>query len=299
MRLSVCLTHFDRVDRLGATLESLAAQTVRPDEVLVWDDASPGDPAAVVATFRGAFPRLVFHRNPRNLGMPGNLNAVLAEARGRYIANLHDADRFHPTLLERWAGALDANPTAGFAFCRVGGRNAAQERRLVGCAPLVPGLEFYRRYFLNSWRGSSPVWGTVMARRTVYEQLLPFDAQFGAVADVDMWMRCCFVADVAFVDAALIETDTGSHFVRGVNWGLVHALRRLHSTNLARYAARTDRPVWPLWLRHRINFGCLHALGVASLVRRGRWSELTGAWREARVRPEAASIPRPAFHVRG
>jgi glycosyltransferase involved in cell wall biosynthesis len=280
--ISVCLTHYDRPEKLRASLASLAEQTLRPDEVLVWDDCSPRDPAAIVQAFRPRFARLVYHRNERNLGMPGNLNAVVAQASGDYIANLHDADIFNPRLLDRWRAALDAYPTAGFVFCRVGARNAEQERRLRACPAFSPGREFNRRYFLNSWRGSSPVWGTVMARRSLYRQLLPFDARYGCVADVDMWMRFCAVSDVAFANEVLIEADASSHFVRGVNWPLVHALRRLHARNVAGFAAGAPArgPIW--WARHAAVFAWLYGLCLVSLVRRGRWAEVAGAWRPSK-----------------
>jgi len=277
-RISVCPTHYDRPEKLRATLRSLAAQTRPPDEVFVWDDCSPGDPTNVAQAFRFHFKRFVYHRNERNLGMPGNLNAVLALAGGDYVANLHDADIYDATLLEKWARALDAHPTAGFVFCRVSGRNKSQDGRLQGCAPLTAGREFNRRYLLNAWRGSSPVWGTVMARRSLYRRLLPFDPRFGCVADVDMWMRLSLESDVAFVDEALIEADVDSHFVRGVNWPMVHALRRLHGENVTRFSAATGRARLPLRLRHALNFAWLYALCLASLFRRGRWSEFSGAW---------------------
>ena len=98
-RISVCLTHYNRPDKLGATLESLALQTRVPDEVFVWDDCSPNDPTYVIEEWKARFPHFVYHRNDVNLGMPGNLNAVIAQATGDYVANLHDADVFAPTLL--------------------------------------------------------------------------------------------------------------------------------------------------------------------------------------------------------
>ncbi len=278
-RISVCLTHFGRNAKLAATLESLAKQTRKPDEVFLRDDHSPEDPLQIVERFRHRFRHFVYRRNDRNLGMPGNLNAVLAQATGDYVANLHDADIYAPTLLEKWARALDTHGSAAFVFCRVAGRNQSQDRRLRGCPPLTPGREFNRRYLLNSWRGSSPIWGTVMARRSYYQRYLPFDARFGCVADVDMWMRLSMVSDVAFVDEALIEAEAASHFVRGVNWTLVHALRRLHGENVARFSAATGTAELPLRLRHEANFAWLNALCGLSLLRRGRWSELAGAWR--------------------
>ena len=277
-RISVCMTYYNRRAKLAATLESLARQTRLPDEFFLWDDCSPDDPSDIVQSFRDRFPHFVYHRNERNLGMPGNLNAVLAQATGDYVANLHDADCFAPTMLEKWTAALEAHPSAGFVFCRVSGRNESQEGRLQACSPLTPGQEFNRRYFLNASRGSSPVWGTVMTRQSYYTRLLPFDPRYGCVADVDMWMRLSLAADVAFVDEALIHADPVSHFVQGVNWPLVHALRRMHAENVRRFAAATKQLTFLFGLRHSANFAFLYALCFGSLVRRGRWSEASGAW---------------------
>jgi len=275
-RISVCLTYYDRPEKLVGTLESLARQTRRPDEVFLWDDCSPGRIDTVVANYRSRFPHFVYHRNERNLGMPGNLNAVVAQATGDYVANLHDADVYHPTLLEKWGAALDAHTTAGFVFCRVGGRNQGQERRLCGCPALVPGREFNRCYFLNSWRGSSPVWGTVMGRRELYLRALPFEQRFGCVADVDMWMRLSLMADVAFVDQALISIDADSHFVHGVNWDIVHALRRIHGENARRMAVATGHSAAFLRMGHWLALAPLYSLCVCSLLRHGRLRELGG-----------------------
>jgi glycosyltransferase involved in cell wall biosynthesis len=288
-RISVCLTHYGRNAQLAATLESLANQTRKPDEVFLWDDHSPEDPAGIAERFRHRFRHFVYRRNEQNLGMPGNLNSVLAQATGDYVANLHDADLFAPQLLEKWTRALDAHRSAAFVFCRVAGRNQSQDRRLLGCPALTPGREFNRRYLLNSWRGSSPIWGTVMARRSLYRRYLPFEPRFGCVADVDMWMRLSMAGDVAFVDEALIEADPESHFVSGVNWSLVHGLRRLHSENVARFSRATGRAIWPLILRHEAIFAGLNALCLLSLLRRGRWSELGGVWRTNPGRSPVAS----------
>lgn len=278
LRISVCLTFFNRPEKLVGTLESLARQTRLPDELFVWDDCSPQSPSEIVEGFRGRFPHLVYHRNERNLGMPGNLNAVVAQATGDYIANLHDADVFAPTLLEKWAAALDAYASAGFVFCRVSGRNQAQDRRLRGCSGLVAGREFNRKYFLNSWRGSSPVWGTVMVRKEYYERLLPFDSRFGDVADVEMWMRLTLNADVAYVDEALIAADPNSHFVRGVNWAHVHALRRLHFLNLRRMAGGSGLIAAAYWPGHLFAFSGLYVLCLISLAKRGQWRAIRGVW---------------------
>jgi len=141
--------------------------------------------------------------------MPANLNKAVSMACGEYIANLHDADEFAPSLLEEWEKALDQYPAAGFVFCGIAGwlypTKFGNGIILHDVPPFTDGRQFFEKYFLHKF--SSIVWGTVMARRSAYEKLLPFDGAFGFVSDVDMWMRMCLHYDVAYVRKPLITLD--------------------------------------------------------------------------------------------
>lgn len=236
-KLSVCITHFGRGHLLGRTLESLACQTRLPDEVLVWDDHSPEDPHSIVSRFQSRFPRLIYHRNPVNLGMPGNLNAVIAAAGGDLIANLHDADEFDPRLLELWERALLEHPSAGLVFCRLdmkrfpGGDWRMAEGDFL---PLTPGRVFFESVYVGA--SGSPIWGTVMARREVYARHLPFDARFGPWADVDMWMRICATHDIAHVPLRLIAVDHSPTAFRAFSFETVRLIHSIYFVNIRRMA---------------------------------------------------------------
>ncbi|MDQ3814797.1 MAG: glycosyltransferase family 2 protein [Armatimonadota bacterium] len=201
IKLSVCITAYNRTALLDRTLQCLADQTRQPDEVIVSDDCSPDDPIQMIEKWRGRFPRFVYNRNERNLHMPGNLNVAVGLATGEYIANLHDADELDPTLLEKWEYALDAYPGAGFVFCDMSHCTLLH----LSPDPLTPGRIFYEKY-LRPYYGCL-VWGTVMARRAAYEKLLPFDPAYSIISDVDMWMRMCLHYDVAYVAERLMTPD--------------------------------------------------------------------------------------------
>lgn len=239
-RLSVCVTTYKRAPQLDMTLHSLAGQTRQPDEIIISDDCSPDDTPAVVERWRSLFPRLRYNRNPVNLNMPGNLNKAVSLTTGDYVANLHDGDTYDLHLLEEWEAALNRFPTAGFVFCGIAGwpilREADSGIVLHDVAPLTTGRKFYESYFRH--RFSSIVWGTVMARRTAYDGLLPFDPQFGFVSDVDMWMRMCLHYDVAYVRKPLIvlEHETSHERRPGkFNWGWLDSARRMQVINLYRF----------------------------------------------------------------
>jgi glycosyltransferase involved in cell wall biosynthesis len=237
-RVSVCITHYERPDKLAATLESLARQTRLPDEVFLWDDCSPQDPAEIAHRFSKRFPHFVYHRNPRNLGMPGNLNAVLAQATGDYVANLHDADVFHPQLLEKWVQALEQHPTAGLVFCGLDATRdnpAGPEMIVPDIAPLTPGIMFFDRWFVGCRR--SIIWGTVMVRKSVYERVLPFAPRYHNWADVDMWMRICRDHDIAYVREPLIVLDNTHTKQRKFSWYRMLLMQEMCFANIrATYA---------------------------------------------------------------
>jgi glycosyltransferase involved in cell wall biosynthesis len=258
MRISVCITHYNRPESLGATLASLLAQTLVPDEIFLWDDCSPKDPSAVVAEWKDRFPHFVYHRNAENRGMPGNLNDVIQQATGDYVANLHDADIYHPRLLEKWAAALDRAPDAGLVFCRDSRWDNPRFVRHWTPEPaeLTGGVEFFRRHYIG--RVDSIIWGTVMVRKSIYDQLLPFDPQYKNWADVDMWMRVCACAGIAFVPEQLIKLDDnpthGGRFsferMRHIQDMVLSNIERLFDGNRLQSALKLQSRIWRrLWIR--------------------------------------------------
>jgi glycosyltransferase involved in cell wall biosynthesis len=100
-------------------LAALAAQTYRPLELLVADDASVDGTATEIARFLdergGAFDRTVFLRNERNVGAAETLNGLLAQARGRYVFLNASDDRAAPHAIARLVDALASDPRAALA----------------------------------------------------------------------------------------------------------------------------------------------------------------------------------------
>jgi glycosyltransferase involved in cell wall biosynthesis len=212
----------------------------------------------VAAKWRAVFPAYTYRRNTTNLYMPGNLNACVSAATGDYVANLHDADVFDPTLLQKWEAALDRHPSAGFVFSGVsaGDETPTDETPhrvhrlnkstvvseyggravyLHDVEPFTDGRAFFERHLLHATY--SIVWGTVMARRDVYKELLPFDSQFGFISDVDMWMRICRHHDVAYVREPLIHLDDSPTAERKFDWKRTETLRRMQRANIERFYA--------------------------------------------------------------
>ena len=112
--VSVCVPAFEDPVRLVPALESIAAQTVLPGEVVVSDDGSTADVAGAVERFAAAHPALAvtFLRSPVTTGVVQNRNRAIAATSGAWIAMLDHDDVWLPTKLEQqlaflrgWDGA--------------------------------------------------------------------------------------------------------------------------------------------------------------------------------------------------
>lgn len=104
---------------LRATLESLVAQTVPPDRVVVIDDVSTDGTPELVHTFFAEHPNLrgELRRNERNQGLFGNLNRCLDLAVETDLLHILLADDLVlPGFLERLAPTLEASPAPAMAW---------------------------------------------------------------------------------------------------------------------------------------------------------------------------------------
>lgn len=242
--VSVVLTTFNRATVLRDTVDTILQQSFSDFELIICDDASTDDTSQIVAEVCKSDPRVLYLSTPTRLGMPNNLNRGILRAQGDYIANLHDGDIYGTTLLERWRDALENCHNAGFVFNSVrdlGEWSAAAHVWSAGLNPCSDGRALLRLYD-RRWRFNSPVWGTVMVRKTVYEELGVLDERFGFFADVDMWLRIAERYGVAYIDDALITLPTKVALPRQINLPVLKERRIIHNIFRASRRRRTKGP---------------------------------------------------------
>jgi len=102
--VSVVVPTYNRASLLVDAVRSILSQTVPPREVLVVDDGSTDDTAAVCATF----PAPVRHIRQPNAGVSAARNRGIAEACGDWIALADADDVWLPTKLEVQLAAVEA-----------------------------------------------------------------------------------------------------------------------------------------------------------------------------------------------
>jgi glycosyltransferase involved in cell wall biosynthesis len=116
--VSIGVPVFNGARYLREALDSIAAQTFRDWELVICDNASTDETAAISRRFVEAEPRARYHRNPVNIGSDRNFNLCAELARGEYFMTVAYDDRMHPQYLEKTVAALDADPGASFCHTR-------------------------------------------------------------------------------------------------------------------------------------------------------------------------------------
>lgn len=117
-RISVLMPTYEHAAFIAGAIGSLLGQSLADWELVIVDDGSADDTAAVVAPYL-ADPRIRYERLAANVGLGAALNVALDRARAPRIAYLPADDKFYPEHLESLAARLDADPGAVMAYSGV------------------------------------------------------------------------------------------------------------------------------------------------------------------------------------
>ncbi len=116
MRMSVALCTYNGQAYLPEQLESIATQTLLPDELVVCDDCSTDITPQLIKDFAAGAPFPVrFLSNPENLGSTRNFAQTVELCGGEIIALADQDDVWRRDKLARLA-ALMSDPQVGMAF---------------------------------------------------------------------------------------------------------------------------------------------------------------------------------------
>jgi glycosyltransferase involved in cell wall biosynthesis len=112
MKVSVVIPAYNAAATIDATIESVLAQTVAPDEILVLDDGSADDTFHHLEAFQAQIK--VFRQS--NHGVAHARNVLCEQAKGDVIAFLDADDVWHPKYLQTQLVALKKFPDVAATF---------------------------------------------------------------------------------------------------------------------------------------------------------------------------------------
>lgn len=109
-KVSICIPTYNHRRFIEDAVRSASRQTFPDIEIIVLDNASEDDTRALVERLALEDPRIRYVRHAVNIGLIGNLNACIAEAKGEYLKILCSDDVLEPACVGKMASALDSDP---------------------------------------------------------------------------------------------------------------------------------------------------------------------------------------------
>ena len=216
---SIIIPTYNRAGFIAETLQSVLRQDFVDFEILVVDDGSTDNTAAVVGQF--ADPRL--HYLPKQNAERGAArNYGLARAQGEYVLFLDSDDLFHPNHLRTLRAAIEAAPTPPNFLATKYDFERAGQRRPSDLAPLPAGPLSFETFI----KGNALACNVCVRRNN--PELRPFeeDRRYAAVEDWLFLLENTQHGDaVQLVDAlTLTMNDHDTRSMRADNQGLIRRL---------------------------------------------------------------------------
>jgi glycosyltransferase involved in cell wall biosynthesis len=189
--VSVLLPVFNGAPLVRVAVESVLGQSYGDFELIVIDDGSTDDSAALIEEFSD--PRIRFYRQS-NSGLAATLNRAIALSRGKYLARQDQDDISLPSRFEKQVYFLETHPACGmvgsWAEIWEGDRRTSRTHRHP-CDNLALQFELL---FDNQFVHSS-----VMSRRDVFERVGKYCTEKSRQPpeDYELWSRVAREFEVA------------------------------------------------------------------------------------------------------
>ena len=183
-KVSVAMGVYNCAATLPEAIDSLLTQTYTDWELVMCDDGSTDDTAAVALSYCERYPekiRLV--SNKRNLGLNKTLNHCLRECRGEYIARMDGDDISLPERFEREVEFLATHPEYAIVSTQMVYFDENGDF-MVGTGGGEPNLR-------GMAKGSPHCHAPCMVRREAYEAVGGYAERDDRlrVEDWDLWLR--------------------------------------------------------------------------------------------------------------
>lgn len=184
-RVSVIVPAYNVSNYIEASLTSLKKQKLTEFEVLVVDDGSTDDTAAIVERFIEGDSRFKLLKKP-NGGLSSARNHGIMHAQSDYIALLDADDLYHNEKLKSHIDLLEKRPDIGVVY------SASRAIREDGDSTLITisGKPIYKDTLLALLcknfvgHGSNAVF-----RKIIFDEIGGFDESLRSCEDLDYWLR--------------------------------------------------------------------------------------------------------------
>jgi len=192
--VSVVLPVWNRQEQVRAAIASVRSQILHDWELLVVDDGSTDESAAVVASIAADDPRVRLLSQP-HAGVSRARNLGLQHARGRYVAFLDSDNTYRPCFLRTAVAAMyGMGWRAAYAAMQIRNGDVVRYRALRGGQAL---LDLRNHIDLN----------VLVVERDLLEQVGGFDERLRRAVDYDLILRLSAVSPIEYLPFVAADYD--------------------------------------------------------------------------------------------
>jgi glycosyltransferase involved in cell wall biosynthesis len=196
--VSVVIPAYNAAWCVRQAIDSVLAQHYRDFEIIVVNDGSTDDTAAVLASYGPAI-RMI---DQPNGGMSNARNAGIRAARGEFIAFLDSDDWWLPPKLGSQVAVMRSRPELGFCSCAA--RVEDMEGTLVN---LWECPSWHGSFLVHLFGSGADVPGScsaVVARRALVAAAGGFDETLRGAEDPDLWIRLAAISGYACLPEPMV-----------------------------------------------------------------------------------------------
>jgi len=256
-KISVLVPVYNGEKFLPECLDSILAQDAVGMEILLADDGSTDGSVAVLETYAARDPRIRWWKNRRNLGLAGNWNRLLQEARGEYVKFVFQDDKLLSSIaLVQMARLMENHPKA--ALVASASYIIDEQSRILELRDYFrEGISDGQRVVVRCLEQPANLIGepsVVLFRRAQARQA--FDEQLHQLLDVDMWFHLLEQGQFAYLHEPLCAFRK-------------HAAQQTHVNSVSGAAVNDDIILFSRWLAkpwleqamtRRMNFALAYTL---------------------------------------
>lgn len=238
-KVTILMPVYNGEKYLKKAIDSVIAQTFQDFEFLIINDGSTDNTQRIIELYTDS--RILCHKQI-NQGVAKSLNNGLKLAKGTYIRR-HDADDFsEPWMLAKQINFLKAHPEIPMVSTQCA---FMTERGKVSLAHRQPKNKLFQKdsgyaiVGLEDFIPYSPiVHGTVLAKKSLFEEFNGYRTEFLTSEDNDLWLRILDKYPIAVLNSV-------AYYLRlsGTSATQVHKSSATHFRNLAIDFARERKEI--------------------------------------------------------
>jgi glycosyltransferase involved in cell wall biosynthesis len=202
--VSICVPTRNRATSLSESLASICEQTYSRLDILISDNASDDETEAVGRRLMSADSRVRYVRHPTNIGLHGNHNFCMDEARGEFLCIFHDHDRRDRSIVSEYVTFLQEHPRVGVVcadWALIDDADNVIGVRDHGVSAVTSGLDYIGQT-IRSGRSSVGIPGAMVRGSALGGARFVPDAPIG-FGDFPVWFQLAEEADIGHIGRRL------------------------------------------------------------------------------------------------